>query len=71
MHQNYCSKMVAETETSPESGVQDPLDLIRLSLDEIIMVKMRDDRELKGRLHAYDQVLFLLLILLTLLLLST
>ena len=27
----------------------------RLSLDERIYVKMRNERELKGRLHAYDQ----------------
>jgi hypothetical protein len=31
--------------------VEEPLDLIRLSLDEVIYVKMRGDRELKGRLH--------------------
>jgi small nuclear ribonucleoprotein (snRNP)-like protein len=30
--------------------------LIRLSLDERIYVKMRNERELKGRLNAYDQV---------------
>lgn len=31
--------------------VKEPLDLIRLSLDEKIYVKMRGDRELRGRLH--------------------
>lgn len=31
--------------------VEEPLDLIRLSLDEIIYVKLRGDRELRGRLH--------------------
>jgi len=41
------------------SGVQDgavsePLDLVRLSLDEKVYVKLRGDRELNGRLHAYD-----------------
>ncbi|CAD7683663.1 unnamed protein product [Nyctereutes procyonoides] len=35
--------------------VEESLDLIRLSLDERIYVKMRNDRELRGRLHAYDQ----------------
>ena len=29
-----------------------PLDLVRLSLDERIYVKLRNDRELRGRLHA-------------------
>ncbi|KAG9012256.1 U4/U6-U5 snRNP complex subunit lsm3 [Tulasnella sp. JGI-2019a] len=34
--------------------VQEPLDLIRLSLSERIFVKLRGDRELTGVLHAYD-----------------
>ena len=33
------------------SAVEEPLDLIRLSLDERIYVKMRNERELKGRLN--------------------
>ncbi|KAJ8114584.1 hypothetical protein OPT61_g3572 [Boeremia exigua] len=32
----------------------EPLDLVRLCIDEIVLVKLRGDRELKGRLHAYD-----------------
>ena len=31
--------------------VSEPLDLVRLSLDEVVFVKLRGDRELKGRLH--------------------
>lgn len=31
--------------------VEQPLDLVRLSLDETIRVKMRGDRELRGKLH--------------------
>jgi hypothetical protein len=34
-----------------EAAVKEPLDLIRLSLDERIYVKLRGDRELRGRLH--------------------
>ncbi|XP_032252809.1 U6 snRNA-associated Sm-like protein LSm3 [Phoca vitulina] len=41
--------------------VEEPLDLIRLSLDERIYVKMRNDRELRGRLPAYDQHLNMIL----------
>uniref|UniRef100_A0A8P0NYH2 U6 snRNA-associated Sm-like protein LSm3 n=2 Tax=Canis lupus familiaris TaxID=9615 RepID=A0A8P0NYH2_CANLF len=41
--------------------VEEPLDLIRLSLDERIYVKLRNDRELRGRLHAYDQHLNMIL----------
>lgn len=33
------------------AAVEEPLDLIRLSLDERIYVKLRNDRELRGRLH--------------------
>lgn len=31
--------------------VNEPLDLVRLCLDEVVFVKLRGDRELKGRLH--------------------
>ena len=37
------------------------LESFRLSLDERIYVKMRNERELKGRLHAYDQHLNMIL----------
>ncbi|PFH51353.1 hypothetical protein AMATHDRAFT_191345 [Amanita thiersii Skay4041] len=36
------------------SGIQEPFDLIRLSLSERVYVKLRGDRELTGILHAYD-----------------
>ena len=35
--------------------VSEPLDLVRLSLDEVVFVKLRGDRELKGRLHVSYQ----------------
>ena len=38
-----------------------PLDLVRLSLDEKVEVKMRTDRILKGKLHAFDQHMNLVL----------
>uniref|UniRef100_A0A3P8YSM6 U6 snRNA-associated Sm-like protein LSm3 n=1 Tax=Esox lucius TaxID=8010 RepID=A0A3P8YSM6_ESOLU len=53
---NLCAKHQTTTNT-----VEEPLDLIRLSLDERIYVKMRNDRELRGRLHAYDQHLNMIL----------
>ena len=31
--------------------MDEPLDLLRLSLDERIYVKMRGDRDLRGKLH--------------------
>ncbi len=37
---------------APQHGtVEEPLDLIRLSLDERIYVKLRGDRELRGKLN--------------------
>lgn len=44
-----------------DGGVEQPLDLIRLSLDERVYVKLRGDRELRGRLHAFDQHLNMVL----------
>jgi len=31
--------------------MEEPLDLIRLSISEVVFVKCRGDRELRGRLH--------------------
>ena len=42
---------MADTEDAGTAPVSEPLDLVRLSLDEIVFVKLRGDRELKGRLH--------------------
>lgn len=39
--------------------VSEPLDLVRLLLDEVVFVKLRGDRELKGRLHVSFQPTFL------------
>ncbi|CAL8106458.1 unnamed protein product [Calicophoron daubneyi] len=41
--------------------VEEPLDLIRLSLDERIYVKMKHNRELRGTLHAFDSHLNMIL----------
>ncbi|KAL3504466.1 hypothetical protein ACH5RR_034307 [Cinchona calisaya] len=47
--------------TKEESAVKEPLDLIGLSLDERIYVKLCHDRELRGKLNAYDQHLNMIL----------
>lgn len=36
---------------SASQTVEEPLDLIRLSIDEVVLVKCRGGRELQGRLH--------------------
>jgi U6 snRNA-associated Sm-like protein LSm3 len=43
------------------STIETPLDLIRLSIDEKVVVKCRGERELRGRLHAFDQHLNMVL----------
>lgn len=55
------ASQVPAKEAAPANVVEEPLDLVRLSLDERIYVKMRNDRELRGRLHAYDQHLNMVL----------
>merc|ERR1711998_42689 len=60
MGREYWSRMAAPGQ-GPVGAVEEPLDLIHLSLDERIHVKLRGDRELRGRLHAYDQHLNMVL----------
>ncbi|CAK4079882.1 unnamed protein product [Aphanomyces euteiches] len=43
------------------ASITEPLDLIKLSLDERIYVKCRGERELRGKLQAYDQHLNMVL----------
>ena len=42
---------MTDTADGDAAPVSEPLDLVRLSLDEVVFVKLRGDRELKGRLH--------------------
>ena len=42
---------MADIDDSDQAAVSEPLDLVRLSIDEVVFVKLRGDRELKGRLH--------------------
>ena len=44
-----------------DTTVKEPLDLIRLSLDERVYVKLRGEREIRGKRHAYDQHLNMIL----------
>jgi hypothetical protein len=49
------TKLLSHTHTALKMDEKDdtnePLDLVRLCIDEIVIVKLRGDRELKGRLH--------------------
>ena len=47
--------MEVEPKNPPSSSqtIESPLDLIRLSIDEIITVKCRNNRSLVGKLHVY------------------
>ncbi|KAH7817509.1 U6 snRNA-associated Sm-like protein LSm3 [Monocercomonoides exilis] len=50
-----------KNEDKIDESVREPLDLIRLSLSERVVIKLRGERELRGMLHAYDQHLNILL----------
>lgn len=47
-----CSYLYRKHPTT--SIMEEPLDLIRLSIDERVYVKCRGDRELKGKLHVSE-----------------
>lgn len=49
---------MAEADDGLTASVSEPLDLVRLLLDEVVFVKLRGDRELKGRLHVSYTTLF-------------
>lgn len=40
-----------ETYTSASLTVEVPFDLIRLSIDEVVLLKCKKGREVRGRLH--------------------
>lgn len=46
--------MAEAAEDSGANPVNEPLDLVRLSLNEVVFVKLRGDRELQGRLHVSE-----------------
>lgn len=46
---------MAEVEDPSANPVNEPLDLVRLSLNEVVFIKLRGDRELKGRLHVSEE----------------
>lgn len=54
---------MAEGADGAAAAVSEPLDLVRLSLDETVFVKLRGDRELKGRLHVRGTIRSLMLVL--------
>jgi hypothetical protein len=49
----YCDDIVIFLYLTEHSflAMEEPLDLIRLSIDERVYVKCRGDRELRGKLH--------------------
>lgn len=48
---------MADVEDAGPSPTNEPLDLVRLSLNETVFVKLRGDRELQGRLHVRHSLL--------------
>lgn len=52
---------MATAATEADAIIKEPIDMLRLSLDDRVYVKCRNNRELRGRLHAYDQHLNMIL----------
>ena len=48
----------AVDDSSAGNPVSEPLDLVRLSLNELVFIKLRGDRELEGKLHVCQGVIF-------------
>ena len=46
---SYLRRAMADERTP----IREPLDLVRLSLEERVYVKLRGDRELRGKLHVF------------------
>ena len=42
---------LAKMSSGKAKGIVEPLDMIRLSIDEPIHIKMKGERELRGKLH--------------------
>ncbi|MES1918842.1 hypothetical protein MHBO_000740 [Bonamia ostreae] len=56
------SNLVPSKNANALAGAKsDPFELILMSLDEVIYVKCRNDVELKGKLHSYDEHLNIIL----------
>lgn len=52
---------MADIDDGSSAPASEPLDLVRLCLDEVVFVKLRGDRELKGRLHVRNSVYYQIL----------
>lgn len=49
------SIMADSGDANGTDATNEPLDLVKLLLDEVVFVKLRGDRELTGRLHVRAQ----------------
>lgn len=52
----YKMAEVSAVPSTDVGAVEEPLDLVRLSLDERVYVKLRGDRELTGILHVKKEI---------------
>lgn len=52
--QTQVSKESTMSTVRTEQQQQEPLDLVRYQLDELVLVKLRGAREMKGKLQGYD-----------------
>lgn len=50
-HKIFLAMAEVKAPSADIGSVEEPLDLVRLSLDERVYVKLRGDRELRGKLN--------------------
>lgn len=46
---------MSSTTTTIAAGLREPIDIVKFSIDEIVLVKLKGEREIVGKLHAFDQ----------------
>lgn len=47
--------MASTTSTIAKTGLREPMDIVKFNIDEIVLVKLKGEHEIVGRLHAFDQ----------------
>lgn len=53
--------MASGDQLNPTANIEEPLDMIKLNINRQIYIKLRNDRELTGKLSAFDQHLNMIL----------
>ena len=55
LHIDYYANLSLFIMKTKMTTIDEPLDLVKFSIDERVYVKCKGDRELRGKLHAFDK----------------